>query len=64
MDKSAKKLIRAQISVLNRDHILLEYSINHQLTGQKSNPIFSPVKIPYRTHSILNTISRLHRIML
>ena len=39
-------------------------SVSHQLTGQKSNPIFSPVKIPYRTHSILNTISRLHRIML
>ena len=40
------------------------HSVSYQLTGQKSNPIFSPIKIPYRTHSILNTISRLHRIML
>ena len=34
------------------------------LTGQRKQPDFSPVKIPYRTHSILNTTSRLHRIML
>ena len=38
-------------------------SINYQLTGQKSNPIFLPVKIPYRMHSMLNKTSRLHRIM-
>ena len=39
----------------------LEYSVSYQLTGQKSNQIFSPVKIPYRTHSMLNTTSILHR---
>ena len=29
------------------------YSISCRLTGQKSNQIFLPIKIPYRTHSML-----------
>ena len=32
-------------------------SVSYQLTGHKSNQIFSPVKIPYKTHSMLNTTS-------
>ena len=38
-------------------------SISYQLTRQKSNLIFSPVKMPYRTHSMLNSTSILHRII-
>ena len=33
-------------------------SVSYQLSGSKSNPTFSPVKIPYRAHSSLNTASR------
>ena len=34
------------------------YSVGYQLIGQKNNPSFSPVKIPYGTPSSLNTASR------
>ena len=33
-------------------------SVSYQLIGQKSNLIFLPVKLPYRRHSSLNTMSR------
>ena len=33
-------------------------SISCQLIGRKSNPIFSSVKLSYRRHSSLNTMSR------
>ena len=33
-------------------------SVSCQLIGSKSNPTFSPVKIPYRAHSSLNTAIR------
>ena len=29
-------------------------SVSYQLTGQKSNPIFSPVKIPYTVEPLLS----------
>ena len=32
-------------------------SVSGQLIGSKSNPTFSPVKIPYTAHSSLNTAS-------
>ena len=38
-------------------------SVSYQLIGRKINPIFSAVKLPYRTHSAVNTISTLRRIM-
>ena len=50
-------------AVINVLHSLSASSVSYQLTGQKSNPIFLPVKIPYRTHSMLNTTSILHGIL-
>ena len=38
-------------------------SVSCQLFGWKSGPIFSPVKMPYRMHSNLSTMSRQHRTM-
>ena len=38
-------------------------NVSYQLTKQKSNQIFSYLKTPYRTLSMLNTTSILHRIM-
>ena len=34
-------------------------NVSYQLTGRKSNPICLAVKIPYRTHSSLDTTSRI-----
>ena len=34
------------------------YSVSNQLIGRKSNLIFLLVKLPYRRHSSLNTMSR------
>ena len=42
------------------------YSISHQLTSRKSNPMLSAiwaVKITYRTHNGFNTTSRICKIM-
>ena len=33
-------------------------SVSNQLIRRKSNPISSPVKLPYRRHTSLNTTSR------
>ena len=40
---------------VNIIHII---SVSNQLIGRKSNPIFLPVKLPYRRYSSLNTSSR------
>ena len=38
-------------------------SVGYQLISRKSYPIFLAVKIPYRTHSSLDTTSRICRIV-
>ena len=39
------------------------HSVSYQLIGRKINPIVLAVKIPYRTHSAVNTVSTICRIM-
>ena len=39
------------------------HSVSNQFIGQKINPFFLAVKTSYRTHSCLNTTSRVRRLM-
>ena len=50
--------IKSQLKQYLWQHFLNNYSVSNQLIGRKSNLIFSPVKLPYRRHSSLNTTSR------
>ena len=60
--KGTYTLIRHTIYINYSDtylhHIATTGSVSCQLIGRKSNPIFLPVKLPYRRHSSLNTTSR------
>ena len=56
-------LVLVLIYMMHQKTLTIVHSVSYQLIRRKINLIFLAVKIPYRTHSAVNTVSTIHRIM-